>query len=366
MERKMGSVQIPGTKYVSQSSQMLVSSGIPALDEILGGGLPVGTVALIEEDMYGTYAKVVLKYFIAEGVVCKHSVFLASQDSSPHEVIKEIPAVIHFDQENTTSFSEPKSSDTKMKIAFRYEKLPTQEVEDKHITLGHFYDLTKSMPLSDIENTDIYYWNGSRVENGVSSFSNPAYNDLLRQIKTKIKDDKYFLKDNPSKKSILRIALHSLGSPLWLPVRNSLHSLDSSRDLDMFIFCLRALVRSALAVAVITIPSHLYREHALERCIHSSDISMRLQSFAGTELETNKVLSDYHGFFQLTKLAPINSFASRHPGSLEYVFKLRRKKFVIEKLHLPPDIEDTSSDRSNKGKIITPGCHGTNRQLLDF
>ncbi|XP_045461469.1 putative elongator complex protein 4 [Harmonia axyridis] len=365
MERKTGAVQIQGTKYVSQSSQMLVSSGMPALDEILGGGLPVGTVALIEEDLYGAYAKVMLKYFVAEGVVSNHSIFLASQDESPHEVIRELPAVIQFDQEHTETFCKPKPSETKMKIAFRYENLPTQEDEDKHIELGHFYDLTKRMSLTDIENTDIHYWNGYRVENCVSAFSNPAYHDLLRQIKTKIKEDKYFLKDNPPKKSILRIALHSLGSPLWLPSKNSLHSLDYSRDLDMFIFCLRALVRSALAVAVITIPSHLYREHALERCIHSSDISMRLQSFAGTELETNKVLSEYHGFFQLTKLAPINSFASKHPGSLEYVFKLRRKKFVVEKLHLPPDLEDSASD-SKKEKFATAGCHGTNRQLLDF
>lgn len=80
--------------------------------------------------------------------------------------IREIPAVIQFDQENELSSSESKNSDTKMKIAFRYEKLPTQEEEDKHITLGHYYDLTKSMPVTDIENSDIYYWNGSRVENG--------------------------------------------------------------------------------------------------------------------------------------------------------------------------------------------------------
>lgn len=32
----MRSVQIPGTKLVPRTSQMLVSSGIPALDEILG------------------------------------------------------------------------------------------------------------------------------------------------------------------------------------------------------------------------------------------------------------------------------------------------------------------------------------------
>ncbi|KAL3279232.1 hypothetical protein HHI36_016745 [Cryptolaemus montrouzieri] len=302
--------------------------------------------------MYGTYAKTMLKYFIAEGVVCKHSIFLASQDSSPHEVIREIPAVIHFDPDSSFDFAEPKVSDSKMKIAFRYENLPTHDNEDKHINLGHFYDLTKPMPLADIENTDIYYWNGCRVENGVSAFSNPAYNDLLRQIKTKIKEDRFFLKDNPSKKSILRIAVHSLGSPLWLPMKNSLHSVDSSKDLDMFIFCMRALVRSALAVAVITIPSHLYHENALERCIHSSDISIRLQSFAGTELETNKALSEYHGFFQLIKLAPINSFASKHPGSIEYVFKLRRKKFVIDKLHLPPDFEDDSDRKKKKLSLL--------------
>ncbi|KAK9879287.1 hypothetical protein WA026_004138 [Henosepilachna vigintioctopunctata] len=364
MERKSAiPTQIPGTKRAHHSSQLLVSSGIPGLDDILGGGMPVGTVTVIEEDMYGTYAKIMLKYFIAEGVVSKHSTFLASQDASPHEVIREIPAVIQFDEDRSSDFFKVRAPEEKMKIAFRYSNLPTFEDEDRHIRIGHFFDLTKPMPLTDIENADIYYWNGYRVENGASTFLNPAYNDLLRQIKDKIKDDKFFLKDNPEKKTILRISVHSLGSPFWLPTRNPVHSvMDSSRDLNTFIFCLRALVRSALAVAVITIPSHLYHKNALERCIHSSDISIRLQSFAGTELETNKSLSDYHGFFHLTKLAPINSFASKHPGSVEHVFKLRRKKFVIEKLHLPPSFDD--SDK--KDKEVATGCHSASRQLLEF
>lgn len=52
-----------------------------------------------------------------------------------------------------------------------------------------------------------------------------------------------------------------VGSPMWLPHRKSVHSVDAnSQDLHMFIFCLRALVRSAHAVAVITIPSYLYDE----------------------------------------------------------------------------------------------------------
>lgn len=105
---------------------------------------------------------------------------------------------------------------------------------------------------------------------------------------------------------------------------------------------------------------------------------MRLQSFHGTELENNPSLSDYHGFFHLTKLAAINTLVSKHPGSIEYAFKLRRKKFCIEILHLPPgkvfkiknsfgayrtgvlDIEDKKEEKG--GNFV--GCGG--QKSLDF
>lgn len=113
---------------------------------------------------------------------------------------------------------------------------------------------------------------------GSKTFSNPAYNDLLKCIKYKIKEGKFFLKDNPEKRSVLRIGIHSLGSPMWLPHSKSIHSIDSSRDLDMFIFCLRALVRSAYAVAVITVPTHLYHEVST-LCFVLNFIYMLLFSF---------------------------------------------------------------------------------------
>lgn len=49
---------------------------------------------------------------------------------------------------------------------------------------------------------------------------------------------------------------------------------------------------------------------------------------------------EFHGFFHLTKLAAINTLASKHPASVEYAFKLKKKKFSIEILHLPPDIQE--------------------------
>ncbi|KAF7270339.1 elongator complex protein 4 isoform X2 [Rhynchophorus ferrugineus] len=358
------SESIPGTIISTQNGHLLVSSGIASLDVVLGGGFPVGTVTLIEEDFRGIYSKVILKYFLAEGLSTKHSVLIASQDVNPANIIKELPAVIESDPEPEVP-SKGQDDSNQMKIAFRYQNISStlKDPSVKHI--GHHYDLSKSISLSDIENSDILYWNGQTIQSGVHSFINPAYSDLLKSIKDKIKEEKLFLKDNPEKKTILRIAIHSLGSPMWLPHRKSIHSMDSSsQDLNMFIFCLRALVRSAHAVAVITVPSYLYDEDSLERCIHSSDISMRLQSFTGTELEMNQSLQDYHGFFYLTKLAAINSLASRHPGSMEHVFKLRRKKFVIELLHLPPDIGE--DNETKKDKVPSLGCGGNNKHLLEF
>lgn len=164
-----------------------------------------------------------------------------------------------------------------MTIAFRYQNLPTTEKQTPH-QFGHYYDLSKTMSSDDIQNADINYWTGKNAIEGMlkliliifpcsntlslgpHTFSNVAYHDLLQTIKNKIKDGKFFLKDKPDKRSVLRVALYSLGSPLWLPNKKNIHAINRNRDLDMFVFCLRALLRSAFAVALISIPTHLYDE----------------------------------------------------------------------------------------------------------
>ncbi|XP_025832304.1 elongator complex protein 4-like [Agrilus planipennis] len=83
-------LSIPGTRANVQSGQLLVSSGIPSVDELLGGGLPVGSVVLIEEDSGGSYSRVMLRYFLAEGVVHKHAVFVGSQDYNPGKMIQSL------------------------------------------------------------------------------------------------------------------------------------------------------------------------------------------------------------------------------------------------------------------------------------
>lgn len=66
------------------------------------------------------------------------------------------------------------------------------------------------------------------------------------------------------------------------------------------------------------------------------DNAIRLESFAGSSKETNPVFKDYNGLFHITKLSALNTMMPFVPPSIDLAFKLRRKKFVIEKLHLPP------------------------------
>lgn len=70
-------VRIPGTKpWVN--GQMLVSTGLQPLDEICGGGLPLGSMCIILEDKITGFHKVLSNYFIAEGLAVHHSVIASS------------------------------------------------------------------------------------------------------------------------------------------------------------------------------------------------------------------------------------------------------------------------------------------------
>ncbi|KAJ9575291.1 hypothetical protein L9F63_025759, partial [Diploptera punctata] len=107
-------------------------------------------------------------------------------------------------------------------------------------------------------------------------------------------------------------------------------------------------------------------ESIVKRCEHLCDISVRLESFAGSEKETNPVYKDYHGLFHINKLSAINTLAPHIPESIDLAFKLKRRKFLIEKLHLPPELQESvqrEQDDLASGSAVSCGG-GTSK--LDF
>lgn len=67
-------------------------------------------------------------------------------------------------------------------------------------------------------------------------------------------------------RNILRVGLHSLGSALWNDDLSCHDDPTHSHALTTFLYGLRALLRSSLSVAVVTVPSHLIQvKHWLTR-----------------------------------------------------------------------------------------------------
>lgn len=201
---------------------------------------------LLEEDTYGNYAKIMLEYFLAEGIVSTHSLFVASQDIRPDQLISELPAVVT----NPTNHQETQIIDEKMQIAWRYQNMKIIDSTNNQ-TLGHYYDLTKKMDKDTINTVKITKWDGENLKWDLSGFKNQAYVDLLKSIQEILKLDEFYVSANPKKRNILRIVIHSLGSRLWICDKDE----DTQADLLKFFYYFRALMRSSYAVAAISVPS---------------------------------------------------------------------------------------------------------------
>ena len=115
-----------GTKSSpAQPSILLTSTGVPSLDDILGGGIQLGTdVVILNADPHSAHSDLLQKYYIAQGIASNHEVHVLSPDgrhlvescmwtnSTP---INEAPAT-EEDPEST-------NVEEKVKIAWRYERM---------------------------------------------------------------------------------------------------------------------------------------------------------------------------------------------------------------------------------------------------
>ncbi|XP_050067743.1 elongator complex protein 4 [Anopheles maculipalpis] len=362
--KRRRALNINGTRLSVHTGQSVISLGNPSLDHVFGGGFPIGSIIGIGEDKQGNYSRVLSKYFLAEGIVNNHPLLVASMEEDPVQLVEKLPKPV---EANTASESSAEQEPEIMRIAFRYNQLAPVDSEQKSSTaLGHYFDLTKTIPSTTLLAQDITYWNGDELpesSGGIGSFHNPHYASLLSCIHRKASEQQFNSTSGECTKSVLRICLNSIGSPSW-------YDRNFSTDFLRFITLLKTVVRNTLSVCLITVPLHLFHYlddlHLHKKVINLFDFSFELEAFAGQMEElANPAFKEYHGLLNITKIAPFNSLASYHPKTRDLAFKLKRSKFVIEKLHLPPDIAD--DDSGNKVQVPTLSCaSGGMKSKLDF
>lgn len=96
------------------------------------------------------------------------------------------------------------------------------------------------------------------------------------------------------------------------------------------------------------------------------DFAIELESFAGSDKETNPIFKEYHGLLYIRKIAALNTLAAYTPETHDLAFKLRRKKFVIEKLHLPPELQEPESTANASEIEPSMSCGSTTKHILEF
>ncbi|XP_015486697.1 elongator complex protein 4 isoform X1 [Parus major] len=332
---------LPGTRPSVRHGQLLLSSGLPSLDCVLGGGVAVGTLLLIEEDKYGLYSNLLFKYFLAEGIVCGHELFVASAKEHPDKILKELPAPLLDDtygkELGDEAAAKSEDSQDSMKIAWRYQNLPKMEASPTTYTkFGHYYDVSKKMSpelCQSVKWHSFYLHEELSFEPKMKAWSmNSGYARLLQSIQ-KIISQEGFDGSDPQKKqrNVLRIGIQSLGSILWGDGVCCSDNPEDPHSLTKFLYVLRGLLRKSLSACIITVPAHLIQNKAImERVTNLSDMVVGLESFIGSERETNPLYKDYHGLVHVHQIPRLNSLICDVSDTKDLAFRLKRKLFSIE------------------------------------
>ncbi|XP_064513074.1 elongator complex protein 4 isoform X8 [Pseudopipra pipra] len=270
---------LPGTRPALRHGQLLLSSGLPSLDCVLGGGVAVGTLLLIEEDKYGLYSNLLFKYFLAEGIVCGHDLFVASAKEHPDNILKELPAPLLDDtcgKELGDEAAAVKSEDFQdsMKIAWRYQNLPKMEASPTPYTkFGHYYDISKKMSP-----------------------------ELIQSIKW----HSFYLHEEPSSQPKMKTC-NMNGA--YVRLLQSLQRIIAQGGFD---------------------GSDPQNKAIMERVTNLSDMVVGLESFIGSERETNPLYKDYHGLVHVHQIPRLNSLICDVSDTKDLAFRLKRKLFTIE------------------------------------
>lgn len=292
----------------------VTASGIPSLDCLLADGIPIGSVVGMCEDCPTNYWQIIGKLFISQGLHSGQTVALPLVEGPETKAtfLSQLP---------TVATAEPEAKDSEspnLSIAWRYQHLPSLCTENEKNSFS--FDLTKTIDQSLIQ----------EQENAFPlAFTNPQH--LLMLIRGLIEAN-YNPKVPPingQQRRILRIFLPSLGSLGW----NCAQQPDTIAEIASFLCSLKAILRYSYAVCVVSFPSWVFEK----RIFPFLDCIFSLDAAVGKSLE-------WQGYLKFHKLMRIASFASNSPiGTLDYVFKCKKKRFTLEKFYLPPELSDTPS-----------------------
>lgn len=112
-----------------------------------------------------THAKVLAKYFLAEGLLSKQELFLGSLDDLPEEMLRRLPKPLtdeEVEQEQRLE-QEQQADKNGLRIAFRYNDLPLVNSEQATAKIGHHFNLMEHMDAMMLSYAHATIWNDKKT-----------------------------------------------------------------------------------------------------------------------------------------------------------------------------------------------------------
>ncbi|KAI1336025.1 paxneb protein [Xylariaceae sp. FL0016] len=363
--QKPENATIPGIRPSPLDGRATTSTGTSSLDNLLAGhaGIPMGTSLLVEEHGTTDFAGILLRYYVAEGLVQGHQVHALGL----HEGWRaELPGL--SSDVKSSSKSETASND-KMKIAWRYESLgsvgaarerqPHHQLSSSSTTTSvfcHSFDLTKKLSPGDIKGQIGFHPSMTGPTPGIRPTEPPSpFKLFIKELATKLA--------NSPPTWAHRVIVPNLLSPTMFA-----SSSCRPEEVLQFLHSLRALLRqyASRLTVIITLPLSLYpRTIGLTRWMELlCDGVLELIPLQSSAIHAPppSAKSDSKSEEQVQGLLKVHSLpilhekgGGSHSAHDDQSFSLSRSKgLIIKPFYLPPadsDEPDQKPGDSSKGSM---------------
>ncbi|KAG6489003.1 hypothetical protein ZIOFF_050261 [Zingiber officinale] len=318
----------PGVK-IGPNGTAFVSSGIPDLDRILGGGFLLGSLVLVMEDADAPHHLLLLRNFMSQGVVLRQPVLFASPLGDPRAFLGTLPSPASPSKEQIkrtmAGGNDQQELEKGLRIAWQYKKYfgdqQSSSIHDRDAKqeFSNEFDLRKPLERRLVQ----YIETISLQDSPDIVVLRDRFSNFLSRL-PRI----YLTWSDGDNLSASRIAIQSFCAP---------QCGFSERDWDMvaFIRFLKSMVRTSNMVAVVTFPTSYLQPSFLKRCQHLADTLLSVRAIPGKQGfgEAPHRISGYAGAFARAQSCSDEYSGAHSARDIHICFKAAQAK--ISSLRAP-------------------------------
>lgn len=305
----------------------------------------MGSLVMVMEDMDSPHHLLLLRFFMAQGLVHGQPLLFGSPLSSPESFLGTLPGLSKPKEGPIDSSSSKSSEGEGLRIAWQYRKFldEQQSLEDRRLQQQKLLYQSHGVKHEYCSTFDVKKQvERALLTSGHVDCVNLQTGTTITQLQEKCRAFCAML--SRPEQQIGRIALQSLCSPQGLYFNKDWESLG-------FLQSLKGLLRASNAVALITFPAALLTPSFAVRWQHMADILLSIESVTDGDKDMAAMLTDYHdiiGFVRILKLPCINTQVPTIPESSVYALKfVKRRTLSLERLNQAP-VDASGGESSNK------------------